>query len=233
MLKIPNLVIFDLDNTLYDYDTANHFGNLALAKYLSQNLKKSSSDILKDLELSRDRVKYMLGQTASSHSRLLYIRDFLNRNEVFFHSTFALECEQIYWREFLDNSELFNGVLDFIGLLRLNRVKVFLVTDFTTNIQLRKLAWFKLEKSFDFIITSEEAGGDKITGRPENLLKSFAQFSEKEVWSIGDMEYDHILSTRSTFLKKVKSKGFKNCGDRKYEFSSYLDLISSFNSLQN
>jgi len=233
LLKIPNLVIFDLDNTLYDYDTANYFGNLALAKYLSQNLKISPSYILKDLELSRDRVKATLGQTASSHSRLLYIRDFLNRNEVFFHSTFALECEQIYWREFLDNSELFSGVIDFIGLLRLNRIKTFLVTDFTTNIQLRKISWFKLEKSFDLIVTSEEAGGDKSTGRPESLLKSFVQLSDEEVWSIGDMEYDHIFSTQSTFLKKVKSKGFRNYGDRKYEFSSYLDLLSNFESLQN
>jgi putative hydrolase of the HAD superfamily len=229
MLKLPKIAIFDLDNTLYDYDSANYFGKLALIDYLSENLSKEPSDISKELERSRIRVKEALGKTASSHSRLLYIRDFLTRNEIFTHATFALECEQVYWRAFLDKSILFEGVMDFISLLRLNRVKTVLITDFTTNIQLRKLSWFNLEKSFDLVITSEEAGGDKITGKPENFLENFISVSGGEVWAIGDMDYDHIFVSESTFFKKVQSKEFKNTEERRYEFSSFLDLISKLN----
>ena len=230
MLKFPKVTIFDLDNTLYDYDSANNFGKLALIDYLSENLSKKQSDVSKELEISRIRVKETLGRTASSHSRLLFIRDFLTRNEIFSHATFALECEQVYWREFLDKSILFEGVIDFITLLRLNRVKTVLITDFTTNIQLRKLSWFNLEKSFDLIITSEEAGGDKITGKPENFLTNFVSISGKELWTIGDMDHDHMFVSESTFFKKVKSKDFKKIEERSYEFSNFLDLISNLNS---
>ena len=231
MFELPNLAIFDLDNTLYDFQVANNVGELALCDFLSLNLKLPKEEVINLMKESRARVKATLGKTASSHSRLLYIRDFLKENFVHTHSTFALECEQVFWRSFFNKTRLFNGAEEFISLLRLNRTKLVLVTDLSTQIQLRKLAWLGLDKSFELIITSEEAGGDKETGKPEVFLRKYVA-PESETWSIGDMDWDHIFPTESKFFKKMPSGKVTEKAHNKIEFSSFTELLNKIN-LQN
>ena len=161
MFKRPELAIFDLDNTLYDYEIANASGQGALNGFLSQHLGRPELEISQLLDESRQRVKSRLGDTASSHSRLLYIRDLLVQLNVHTNAAFALECEQVFWREYLKKTQLFPGVEELFSVLRLAKTRLVLVTDLSSQIQLRKLAWLGLDKTFEVIVTSEEAGGDK------------------------------------------------------------------------
>ena len=41
MFNLPELVIFDLDNTLYDYESANSAGEKALINFLHENNAKA------------------------------------------------------------------------------------------------------------------------------------------------------------------------------------------------
>lgn len=161
MFKRPELAIFDLDNTLYDYEIANASGQAALNIFLSQHLGRTETEISYLLEESRQRVKGRLGSTASSHSRLLYIRELLVRLNIHTNAAFALECEQVFWREYLQKTQLFPGVEELFSVLRLAKTRLVLLTDLSSQIQLRKLAWLGLDKTFEVIVTSEEAGGDK------------------------------------------------------------------------
>lgn len=224
MFKLPELVIFDLDNTLYEYKTANSSGEVALQDFLSLNLKIGKREVEYMLNESRLRVKERLGDTAQSHSRLLYVREFLLQNKFHMPATFALECEQVFWREYLNNASLFPGVNQLLVFLRLSKTKLVLVTDLTSQIQLRKLAWLGLDKSFDLILTSEEAGGDKITGLPEQLLKQFVA-PANEIWSIGDSDWDHLFPNESKFFKKVNDGNIRETAERKFEFSKFEDLL--------
>lgn len=224
MFKLPELVIFDLDNTLYEYKTANSSGEVALHNFLSLNLKISEREVENMLKESRLRVKERLGDTAHSHSRLLYVRDFLVQNKFYMPATFALECEQVFWREYLKNSSLFPGVKQFLVFLRLSKTNLVLVTDLSSQIQLRKLAWLGLDKSFDLIITSEEAGGDKVTGLPEQLLRNFAA-PATEIWSIGDSNWDHLFPEESKFFQKVPAGRVRETERNKFEFSNFEELI--------
>ena len=158
MFKRPELAIFDLDNTLYDYEIANASGQTALISFLSQHLGRAEMEISDLLEESGQRVKARLGSTASSHSRLLYIRDLLVQLNIHTNAAFALECEQAFWREYLKKTQLFSGVKELFSVLRLAKTRLILVTDLSSQIQLRKLAWLGLDKTFEVIITSEEAG---------------------------------------------------------------------------
>ena len=225
MFKIPELVIFDLDNTLYDFSAANQSGEEALVRFLGATLSQSNSEIARQIADARLRVKKNLGKTAASHSRLLYIRDFLNRNRISMHSSFALECEQVFWRAYLDKTLLFDGVEELISFLRLNRTKLVLITDLSTNVQLKKLAWLGLDKSFELVITSEEAGGDKETGKPETMLRSYIAPTIDNIWSIGDTDWDHLYPSESIFFKKVQSGKFVGVRKNTYEFSSFSDLL--------
>ena len=229
MFSRPDLVILDLDNTLYDYEVANSAGEDALIIFLNQNFKISNSELIASLDESRKSVKSTLGLTAASHSRLLYIREFLNSKDLNVHATFALECEQVFWRSYMEKMVLFEGVEEFINYLRLSRSKLLLVTDLSTQIQIRKLAWLGLEKAFDKIITSEEAGGDKQTGKPEAMLRRFVSPVPGKTWAIGDKDWDHLLSDGSTFFKKTTSGKLKERSGTSYEFSDFRELLSKTN----
>jgi putative hydrolase of the HAD superfamily len=226
MLNLPELVIFDLDNTLYDYESANSAGETALMNFLHESLKISKAEIKIQLIHSRKNVKDALGTTASSHSRLMYIREFLNSNDLNVHATFALECEQVFWRSYMEKMVLFEGVEEFVNYLRLSRSKLVLVTDLSTQIQIRKLAWLGLEKAFELIITSEEAGGDKETGKPEAMLRRFVDPVAGKTWAIGDKDWDHLFSTDSIFFRKTASGKLKQKSEFQFEFSNFRELIS-------
>ena len=226
MFNLPELVIFDLDNTLYDYESANTAGEDALMNFVQENLKIPHSEIINLFNESRKKVKEILGVTAASHSRLMYIREFLTSNSISIHATFALECEQVFWSSYMDKMVLFEGVEEFVNRLRLSRTKLVLVTDLSTQIQIRKLAWLGLDKTFELMITSEEAGGDKETGKPEAMLRKLVTPVAGKTWAIGDKDWDHLFSTDSTFFKKSVSGKLKKKSESLYEFSDFRELLS-------
>jgi len=224
MFKRPELAIFDLDNTLYDYEIANASGQAALNIFLSQHLGRTETEISHLLGESRQRVKGRLGSTASSHSRLLYIRELLVRLNIHTNAAFAIECEQVFWREYLKKMQLFPGVEELFSVLRLAKTRMVLVTDLSSQIQLRKLAWLGLDKTFEVIVTSEEAGGDKKTGLPEALLRELVSPID-ETWSVGDKDWDHIFPGESKFFKKVDTGKLQLLDEKIYEFSDFKELL--------
>ena len=226
MLEVPQLVIIDLDDTLYDYSIANRAGEKALNEFIASVLNQNSSDIAAELSKARITLKSRLGEVAASHSRLLYVREFLNSKHIQIHASFALECEQVFWREYLLSSSLFPGVIEFLTYLRLRKTQLVLVTDLTTSIQLRKLAWFGLDKFFDLVLTSEEAGGDKKSGLPEDLLHKLLVPTPERIWSIGDKDWDHLYKGNSTFFRKTPTGRFRSVAPDNYEFESYVDLLN-------
>jgi putative hydrolase of the HAD superfamily len=225
MFKRPELAIFDLDNTLYDYEIAKVSGQAALNSFLCQHLGRTEKEISRLLEESRQRVKGRLVNTASSHSRLLYIRDLLVQLNIHTNAAFALECEQVFWREYLKKMQLFPGVDELFSVLRLAKTRLVLVTDLSSQIQLRKLTWLGLDKTFELIVTSEEAGGDKKTGLPEALLRELV-LPVDETWAVGDQDWDHVFPNESKFFKKMNGGKFSEKSQNKYEFSSFEELLS-------
>ena len=223
MFNPPELAIFDLDNTLYDYEIANATGQAALISFLSKHLGRPELEVSRLLAESRLRVKGRLGSTASSHSRLLYIRELLVLLNIHTNASFALECEQVYWREYLKKTQLFPGVEEFLSLLRLAGTRLAMVTDHSSQIQLRKLNWLSLDKTFDVIVTSEEAGGDKITNLPSRMLKDLVPI-EGDVWCIGDNDWDYLFQEDSIFLKKVMKGKISPMGANSFQFSDYFEL---------
>lgn len=223
-MEFPEVAIFDFDNTLYEYNKAHRAGTTALHSFLAQELSLDIGKLSEGLEISRRRVKERLGSTASSHSRLLYIMEFLQTQKSSPRATFVLESEQVYWRAYLANSILFDGVHALLTTLRYGKCKTFLVTDLTSNIQLRKLAWLGLEKSFDLIITSEQAGGDKISGKPQQMLLDLVGELPSNSWTIGDDDGDHLFPDKTLFFKKLSNGNLSRKSENRYEFSEFDDL---------
>ena len=210
MLKppYPSLVVFDLDNTLYDYNRPNTFATQTLIERISSSTAIDTSNVKSALDTSRLNVKQRLGNTASSHSRLLYISEVYRVLNLTPDAEYFLNLEEIFWDSYFSQMVLFPGVIEFIQLLQKRGIPLALVTDLTSNIQYRKLVKLGLNSYFDFILTSEEAGGDKSTGFPFELLSKICASPLENAWFIGDGEFDGPVTANNdgVFFRKVRSR---------------------------
>ena len=230
ILTRPNAVLFDTDNTLYDYGLANKAGEDAVCQK-AKNLLGIDEEKFKKLYLqARKEIKSQLGPTASSHSRLLYYQRVIELLGLRAHLLISLDFEQTFWRTFLANAPLFADVKTTLNLLRRFNVPIAIVTDLTAHIQLRKLTYFGLEDVFDAVVTSEEVGIDKPDIKNfELVLKKLNMTSSDKVWMIGDDPYTDIFGAREfgaiTFQKL--HKGVK-IGENKeipdYSFSRFSEI---------
>ena len=235
---MPKAVLFDTDNTLYDYYPANKAAECAAEKKAIKLLGISDMTFKKYYAIARSEVKKTLGQTASSHSRLLYFKTMLELLGTRAELQIALDLEHTFWREFLNNAALFDGVFEVLQKLRELKIPIGIVTDLTANIQLRKLAYFGLQDTFDAIVTSEEAGADKPDQRNFKLMaKKLYLDNLYSTWMIGDNAYADIKGAKASgalAIQKVHRDIDIGKGEEKpniilYSFNDLLKHISSIN----
>lgn len=200
-------ILLDLDNTLYDYKYAHEPAMRASEKFLSKQYQLPISKIRAEFEASRASVKQRLGHTASAHSRLLYLSNMTMGLGFAGQIDLISSAESIYWSTFLENMHLNEGVIEFLSTARHFGYRIVLVTDLTALIQYRKIKFLGLEAFLDIVITSEDCGGDKSTGKPEALLRSI--FGEMNGICIGDGDYDHLFPQSTVFYMRGRSSASK------------------------
>jgi putative hydrolase of the HAD superfamily len=187
----PDLVVVDLDGTLYEYEVCHAAGMEALYELVGPQLGMSKTDFASRFDYSRARVKTRLGNVASSHSRLVYLEQLMIDNDLGFRPKLLLQGAQIYWSTFLSRMILRPGVEEFLLTCQQLGVRVAIVTDLTSEIQLRKIVRLGLETYVDYFITSEFVGSDKETMSGFDLLKGLQGNQVNSYnWYIGDSDYD-------------------------------------------
>ena len=185
------MMVFDLDDTLYEYDVCDAAGRRALFKFASEELGVKSPAFEEAFSKARLNVKERLGPTASSHSRLLYCHETLELIGLRSEPNVALVMEQEYWRNYLLAMELRPGVLDLLQTLRYNDVITAVVTDLTAQIQFRKLYHLDIAKYIDHVVCSEETAQEKASLQPFRLLASRVASEALDcVWFVGDRDFD-------------------------------------------
>ena len=114
--------------------------------------------------------------------------------------------------------------------LRSLNIPLGLVTDLTTQIQFRKLVYFRIDRYFDCVVTSEEAGSDKSGLAPFHLIADKMNLSpQTRVWFIGDNECDLLGSKQVLnalpFQKWIKDKPTIRYKDAAVAFIHFKDLL--------
>ena len=189
--QLPTMVVFDLDDTLYEYDPCDAAGKAALFRFATDELGVMSPAFEQAYTQARVNVKKRLGPTASSHSRLLYCHEAMELIGLRSEPHVALVMEQEYWRNYLLAMELRPGVGDLLQTLRFNDVVTAIVTDLTAQIQFRKLYHLDIAKLIDHVVCSEETALEKASLQPFELLASrVAPAALDCVWFIGDQDFD-------------------------------------------
>ena len=214
-------MFFDLDNTLYDYKSAHLPAHTDLVSYLARQLQVNCKAVSTGLVASRLKVKERLGSSASAHSRLIYISEYLREIDCQSHVDLSLGAEALYWNTYFKNMKVFEGVHDFLLSSRQSGFTNVLVTDLTASIQRRKLRLLEIDTLFEIVLTSEEAGGDKISGLPEKFLAKI--LGEFEGVCVGDSDSDHLFKEKTGFYKKTGRNRITIPG-RSHEFKSFPRL---------
>ena len=233
----PKAVIFDTDNTLYPYKPAHEAALKEVVIKAQKLLKVNKEDFLEAFKISRKKVKTQLGNTAASHSRLLYFQKTIEQLGMGTRIFLTLDLEQTYWRTFLANTRLFDEVKEFLQLLKSQGVKTANITDLTAQIQFRKIMFFGLDEFFDYVVSSEEAGANKPDPKPFEIALSKLNIDPSMIWMIGDNLINDIqggnevgLFTIQKIHEDIDIKKNNSIKPR-VVVENYKDLINLYNSI--
>src|SRR3989344_1789917 len=132
-------ILFDLDNTLYEYEPIHQEALKKTYDVLKKEIKISFNEFLKLFKLSKSEIQRELAGTASSHNRVLYFQRLIEKTHNTIESEIVLKLYDAYWNNFLANMKLRKGALETLKELKKMGYKTAIVSDLTTQIQLRKM----------------------------------------------------------------------------------------------
>lgn len=184
-------ILLDIDNTIYHYESCHKPSLNILIKELAKLLPASEEIIKKEFLNSRKTVNNRLYNTASSHSRFLYIQLTLEKILGFSDFYNTLKLEKLYWDKFLEKMELNEAASKFIFECNSKNIPICCVTDLTSEIQFKKLMKLNLENKIKYIVTSEEVGIEKPNKKMFQKALEKLNLKPNQVIIIGDsMEKD-------------------------------------------
>ena len=184
--SLPTLVVLDLDDTLYNYPSANAAGKAAATEALESSIGLDRYAFEEQYQIARAQVKERLVGVASSHSRLLYFKTMLEGLGIGGHFDLALQLERTYWQSYLRAMEPSPGSKDFLEGCRQAAIPVVIATDLTLQIQLRKVIQLGLLHFVHAVVTSEEVGSDKPNGAFFSYMTDGLDLDSSDTWVIGD-----------------------------------------------
>jgi FMN phosphatase YigB (HAD superfamily) len=220
-------IIFDLDNTLYDYDLCHNKAINEVFDYLIKTIQVPlDKEYIKSLydDISK-KIKYELTNTASSHHKSIYFKQLLETLNIGF-SQFQI-INNLYWETFYENLVCFDGVKDFIIWNKNIGKKIGILTDYETEYQVIKLEKLGLLKYIDILVTSEEVGIEKPSTQMFYTMLQKLNLNPGDVIMIGDnYEKDIKGAINSNILGYWFHKNNPN-------FNNFIDLHSQFVSILN
>ena len=213
-----NAVVFDLDNTLYDYDKCNLIAEERLFCLIAEEFDISKAQAQNLLKTAKLNIKYQLDEdVAASHNRLLYMQNIceqIGKNPLHY----AMQFYNCYWDTMLENMELFDYVLPFVSELRAKGIKIGILTDLTAHIQYRKIKKLGLADYIDYLVTSEEAGAEKPSMRMFDRITDKLGLEPNEILMIGDSQKKDIEGAKNCGMQAMLFEGEKAFAKNVSEF---------------
>lgn len=202
-------ILFDLDNTLYDYDAPHEKALKAVFKEFKKYIDLPYKKFIKLYFLSREEIQRELSGTASSHNRILYFQRLIEKTKNTVDPKIILKLYNTYWDTLLKNMIISKESIRTLKELKRRGMRIAVVSDLTTEIQLKKLSKLKLSGLVDVLVTSEEAGSDKPHAIMFLLALNKLRVTPTEAMMVGDntiadIEGANFVGLDTILLKKGK-----------------------------
>jgi HAD superfamily hydrolase (TIGR01549 family) len=177
-------IIFDLDQTLYDYNYLDSMCYDVIINDINKKTGKKELEIKEIIKEAKIKVKNNLKNTASSHSRILYFQKICEILDI--NLSYAQTLNNIYWDIFYETIKPYDFIITLFDYLKKQKIKIAILTNFTTEHQFKKLSKLKLLKYVDCLVTSEEVGIEKPDKKMFETILNKLNMKSNEVLMIGD-----------------------------------------------
>ena len=178
-------VIFDIDNTLYDFAYYNGLALDELRKYAYENFAWTAETFNKKHLAVQREIYSQMGYNGSCRSRMLRYKKMLEDSALLLFPH-AVKMYELYWSTMLENLQPYNEVFDVLESLKSRKIKIGVGSDMTTYIQFKKLEKINILRFIDFIVTSEEAGEEKPSPKLFKICLDKAGCLKSECLFVGD-----------------------------------------------
>ena len=204
-------ILFDLDNTLYEYAPCNAAGLLAAEQVLATQYSLGEGRFQELHDIVRLELAEELKGSAASHERSLFFKRIAERStepkDRGSHPGLAIHMFEAYWSAFMGCIEPAPHAHEQLSLLA-GTHRLALVSNHTNLAQLKKVEALGFGPYFEVIITSEEAGVEKPHARIFELaLQALGVQSERAVMVGDDLKADY-QGARSAGLEALLFTGF-------------------------
>tara|TARA_Y100000768_G_scaffold378748_1_gene353547 strand:+ start:1356 stop:2021 length:666 start_codon:yes stop_codon:yes gene_type:complete len=194
-LKSFQYAIFDLDDTLYNYQICNDH---AISKvidhlYFEFNIDKRTS--LNTYLEARNYINNNLKNSSSMHSRFLYLKktvEMLSLNDSFQNTS---KLYEIFWKSFFNKMKLFEWVMPAFKKLEKNNIKIIIATDFNARIQFLKIINLKIDTYIYRMVTSQEVGEEKPSKKFAKTILNGIDSKKSSIFYVGDNPDKDIFLT--------------------------------------
>lgn len=215
-------IIFDLDNTIYDYDYSHNISLKNVFNFINKKTNIDISFLYQTYANISSTIKYELKNTASSHNKTIYFKKILEILNI--ELLLLNQINQIYWSSFFENIKCFDYFEEFLKWNKSIGVKISILSDYQTEYQIRKLEKLNIINNIDIIITSEEIGIEKPSNYGFLTVLNRMKLNNDEVIMIGDNYEKDILGSNNLNIKNFQFKKNTNF---------YENLLNDFTKIYN
>lgn len=202
-------LLFDLDDTLYGYAPSNAAGLSAAHGVIDDALGVPIARFQEAHDRARGMFAERLRGQAASHNRMLFFKQMILELGGPGRSALAVALFDIYWRAFFDAMQAAPDAVSVLEQLAAE-FKLAVVSNHTTDIQLRKLDRLGLDPFFSAIVTSEEVGVEK----PSPVIYRHALLllgaTAAEAVMIGDDPERDIAGARAVGIRTIRTAEFED-----------------------
>ncbi|MDE7016493.1 MAG: HAD family hydrolase [Lachnospiraceae bacterium] len=195
-------VIFDLDDTLYDYGELNKKAGKAVEDFTCKELGISGERYQEAYQFGREETKKRLSDVGAGHNRLLYFQKTLEYLDVM-PMPLSLRMYEEYWGIFLQEMKVFAGVKELFEYLWHKQVPIMICTDLTAHIQHRKIEALGIAPYIRYLVSSEEAGKEKPAKEIFSLCSEKLKLPPEDILYIGDHLEKDIKGASSAGMRTI------------------------------
>lgn len=191
-------LIFDLDDTLYSYESAHMKAIDVSFQYLSETTHVPISE-LRDMFKKCRKVNQSRLYGPSKHNKFIQFKLLIDSitsrgTRGIGHSRYhvLMKTYNVYYTTFLASMSVNPGVVGFLAMCRAHKIKMYVLTNNTCKVQCEKLERLGLLDYFDKIYTSEEFGHEKPNPLLFHSVLADIGCKPADVAMIGD-SYNHDI----------------------------------------
>ena len=202
-------VVFDLDNTLYDYDAAHAPAFQALTDYACRAFDLTPEEFVQRHRAAEKELGRRCGPNcAAVHNRLIRYQVLLEALGAPIGR--APEMSRLYWSTLLDAMKPYPGAVQTLAKLREMGLLVGIGTNMTADNQYEKLIRIGATEHVDFLVTSEEGTAEKPDRRLFDACAEKARCGPGECLFVGDsLEKD----VKGALAAGMRAAWFRPAGD--------------------